>query len=167
MKTITFSRLCHAIKFSYMLGGITLDRVESSNDLGVIIDSKMSYTGHIDVTVRSALVMLGFVKRLSYEFKDPYTQKTLYVSLVRLKLEYASCFGGFFNSAHWLTLAERRTNACVMFIFDILSSKVNSSGFLSLIRINALWYHTRASNFLRVDFHCTNYGVHEPFNGAV
>jgi hypothetical protein len=50
-KSITFSRLRHSIKSSYMLGGIIVDRVDSINDLGVIIDSKMSFTGHIDVTV--------------------------------------------------------------------------------------------------------------------
>jgi hypothetical protein len=65
------------------------------------------------------------------------------------------------------TLAEKRANACVMFIFDILSDRVNSSNLLSLISINALWYHTRARNFLRVDFHRTNHGVHKPLNGAV
>jgi hypothetical protein len=64
-------------------------------------------------------------------------------------------------------VAERRANACVMFIFDILSSRVNSSNLLSLISINAPWYHTRAGDFLRVDFHCTNYGVHEPLDGAI
>jgi hypothetical protein len=59
------------------------------------------------------------------------------------------------------TLAETRANACVMFIFDIMSGRVNSSNLLSLIRINA------SSDFLRVDFNRTNYGVHEPLNGAV
>jgi hypothetical protein len=29
-----------------MLGGIILDRVDSINDLGVLMDSKMSFTGH-------------------------------------------------------------------------------------------------------------------------
>jgi hypothetical protein len=65
-----------------MLGGIILDRVDSINDLGVIMDSKMSFTGIIDVTVGRALAMLRFVKRLSYELRDPYTLKTLHVSLV-------------------------------------------------------------------------------------
>jgi hypothetical protein len=56
-----------------------------------------------------------------------------------------------------------------MFIFDILSGRVNSSKLLSLIGINAPWYHTRAGDFLRVDFHRTNAndGVHEPLNIAV
>jgi hypothetical protein len=50
------------------------------------MDSKMSFTGHIDITVGMALAMLGFAKRLLSEFRDPYTLRTLYVSFVRLKL---------------------------------------------------------------------------------
>jgi hypothetical protein len=45
------------------------------------------------------------------------------------------------------TLAERRANTCVMFIFDILSIRLNSSNLLSLISINAPWYHNRATEF--------------------
>jgi hypothetical protein len=37
---ITFARLRHPIKISYKLGGIILYRVDSVNDLGVIMDSK-------------------------------------------------------------------------------------------------------------------------------
>jgi hypothetical protein len=204
-KSITFSRLRHPIEFSYMLGGNILDRVDSINDLEVIMDSKMSFTGHIDDPVGMALAMLGFVKRLSFEFRDPHTLKTLYVSLVRPKLQYASCVWRTFYGAHidriervqrkfvryelrglgWTdmcdllpyvdrcalirlkTLTERHANACAMLIFDILSGRVYSSNLLSLISINALWYHTRTSDFLRVDFHRTNYGVHDPLNSAV
>jgi hypothetical protein len=63
------------------------------------------------------------------------------------------------------TLAERRANACDMLIFDILGE------FIKLVvsdeHINAPWYHNRRSDFLQVDFHLTNYGVHELLNGAV
>jgi hypothetical protein len=168
-KSITFLRLRHPIDFLYMLGGIILDRVDSINDLGVIMDSKVSFTGHIDVTVRRVLAMLGFVKRLLCEFMDPYTLKASYVSLVCPKLEYASCVWRPFYGAHidriervqrkfvryalhdlgWTdmfdlppyvdkcalfrleTLAERRANACVMFIFDVLSGRVNSSNLMN------------------------------------
>jgi hypothetical protein len=47
---------------------IILDRVDSITDLGVVMDSRMSISKHIDVTVRKALAMLGFVKRLSGKF---------------------------------------------------------------------------------------------------
>jgi hypothetical protein len=45
--------------------------------------------------------MLGFIRRVSGEFKDPYTLKALYMSLVRLKLEYASCVWAPFYDVHF------------------------------------------------------------------
>jgi hypothetical protein len=65
--------------------------VSSINDLGVITDEKMTFSEHVDVMVANAFAMLGFIKRLSLEFRDPYTLKSLYTSLVPPKLEYASC----------------------------------------------------------------------------
>jgi hypothetical protein len=38
-----------------------------------------------------AIATLGFIRRLSFEFSDPYTLKSLYMSLVHPKLEYTSC----------------------------------------------------------------------------
>jgi hypothetical protein len=64
------------------------------------MDSKMSFAGHIDVTVGRILAMIGVVKRLSCEFRDPYTLKTLYVSVVRSKLQYANCVRRPFYGAH-------------------------------------------------------------------
>jgi hypothetical protein len=57
----------------------------------VVMDSRMLFSRHIDVTVGKALAMLGFMKRLSGGFRDLYTLRTLYVSLVRPKFEYTSC----------------------------------------------------------------------------
>jgi hypothetical protein len=71
-KTITFSRTRYPVQFSYMLGGTVLDRVNSINDLGVIMDEKMNFSEHIDVMVGKAFAMLGFITRLSFEFRDPY-----------------------------------------------------------------------------------------------
>jgi hypothetical protein len=71
------SRLRYTIEFSNMLGGIIPDRIDSINDLGVIMDIKVSFTGHFDLTVGRALTILGFVKRLSCEFRDAYTLKNL------------------------------------------------------------------------------------------
>jgi hypothetical protein len=56
-----------------MLGGIIIDRVVSITDLRVIMDNKMSFAIHIDVTVEKVLAMTGLVKRLSGEFRIFYT----------------------------------------------------------------------------------------------
>jgi hypothetical protein len=49
------------------------------------------------------------------------------------------------------TLTRRCCDACVMFVFDVLSGRVGSP----------------VGDFLRIDFHRTNYGVHKPLNDAV
>jgi hypothetical protein len=67
---------------------MVFEHVNSINDLRVIMDQRMCFTEHIDVMVVKALAMLGFIGRVFGEFRDPYT---LNMSLVRPKLEYASC----------------------------------------------------------------------------
>jgi hypothetical protein len=47
-KSITFPRLRHPVEFSYMLGGIILDRVDSITDLGFVMDNKMSFSRQIN-----------------------------------------------------------------------------------------------------------------------
>jgi hypothetical protein len=123
--------------------------------------------------------MLGFIRRLSFEFRDPYNLNSLYTSLVRPKLKNASCVWRPFYDVHvdkvervqrrfiryalrglgWTDtydlppyehrcallrlepLVKRRSIACIMFKFDILSG--------------------------RICFHRTNYGVHEPMFAAM
>jgi hypothetical protein len=53
------------------------------------MNEKMTFLEHVDVMVANAFAMLGFIRRLS--FRDPYTLKSLYTSLLRPKLEYVSC----------------------------------------------------------------------------
>jgi hypothetical protein len=70
-KTITLARSRHPVEFSSMLGGTVFDRVSSINDLGVIMDEKMTFSEHVDVMVAKAFAMLGFIRRLTLEFRDP------------------------------------------------------------------------------------------------
>jgi hypothetical protein len=55
------------------------------------MNEKMNFSEHIDVMVGTAFAMLGFIRGMSFEFRDPYTLTSPYTSLVRPKLEYASC----------------------------------------------------------------------------
>jgi hypothetical protein len=83
-------------EFSYRLSGTGLDQVSSINDLGLIMDEKMNFSEYIDVMVGKAFAMLGFIRRLSFKFRDPYNLRSFYTSLVRPKLEYASCVWSLF-----------------------------------------------------------------------
>jgi hypothetical protein len=65
---------------------------------------------------------------------------------------------------HLDTLTKRRSIACEMFIFDILSGRVNLLFVLDLITSR---YPTHGTEFLRIDFHRTNYGLFGPMSGAM
>jgi hypothetical protein len=140
---------------------------------------------------------------LAREFEDPYTLKTLFISLVRPKLEYASCIwdpiyevhsakiervqGKFIKyalrSLGWTdplnlppyenrcrlinldTLAERRNKACVMFVFDVLSGKIDAPPILVEIRLNVLIrtnysYRTCFFTFRIYEIHKGKYWFH-------
>jgi hypothetical protein len=90
-KVISFSRAKNVECFDYSLNGEILERVNVIRDLGVLLDSRLSFDKHVDTTISKAQQTLGFIMRIGREFKDPYTFKSLFMSLVRSKLEYASC----------------------------------------------------------------------------
>ena len=78
------------LTFDYHIKSDILNRVTTTNDLGIIMDSKLSFKQHIDKIVNNGKRMLGFMKRRAKEFNDPCVAKAFYTSLVRPNLEYAS-----------------------------------------------------------------------------
>jgi hypothetical protein len=89
-KVITFSRAKVQVTYDYSLKGQNLERVSVIRDLGVLMDSKLTFSEHVDVTISSTISkarqILGFIIRVGRDFRDPYALKSLYVSLVRSKL---------------------------------------------------------------------------------
>lgn len=86
----SFTRKPIPIIHNYMLLDTALNRVNTIRDLGVIFDSKLLFDAHIDNIVKKASKALGFVLRVSSDFKSIKTIKILYCSFVRSHLEYAS-----------------------------------------------------------------------------
>jgi hypothetical protein len=68
---------------------------------------------------------------------------------------------------HLDTLTKRRSIAWVMFIFDVVSGRVNSPNLLSVLDLITPLYPTRGAKFLRIDFHRTNYRIHKPMSSAM
>jgi hypothetical protein len=66
--------------FQYVIDDSDLERFDVINDLGVPVDSRMTFVGRIESIVSKSARMLGFIKRISKEFNNPYTYKTLYVA---------------------------------------------------------------------------------------
>ena len=87
---ITFTRSNDYIDGAYKINGIALRRVNDIRDLGVILDSKLTFKKQIDKAVASGKTILGFIKRRAKEFQDPYLTKQLFNTLVIPVVEYVS-----------------------------------------------------------------------------
>jgi len=176
---------------SYSLQNTPLDRIYSVNDLDVHLDPKLKFDCHIMSTVSKAMSVLGFIKRWSKEFNDPFTTKLLFTSLVRPVLEYCSSVWSpqiqkkFFHfalrSLNWdqnirlpsyqsrllllnlPTLANRRTMLGTIFMQNLIRGDIDSVEFVSRLTFNVPVRLTR--NYYPLNFpRCTsNFCLHEPF----
>lgn len=91
---------CQAITFSrkrfpspsrtYFINDKPVPCVNFLRDLGLICDRELNFRTHIDSIISRANSSLGFVKRWSKEFSNPYVTRSLYFTFVRPILEYAS-----------------------------------------------------------------------------
>ena len=81
-----FSNIKHAHR--YQLGGNELEHVFEEKDLGVLIDSELTFEEHISKQVNKANSILGVIKR-SFNDLSPSAFCTLYTTFVRPHLEYA------------------------------------------------------------------------------
>lgn len=87
---ISFARIRQPIVFSYKLHGMEINRVDYIKDLGVILDTQLSFKRHVSYIVDKASRTLGFIFRTARDFVDVHCLKSLYCSLVRSTLEYCS-----------------------------------------------------------------------------
>ena len=81
-----FANIKHAHR--YQLGGNELEHVFEEKDLGILIDSELTFEGHISKQVNKANSILGVIKR-SFNDLSPSAFCTLYTTFVRPHLEYA------------------------------------------------------------------------------
>ncbi|ELU02938.1 hypothetical protein CAPTEDRAFT_111494, partial [Capitella teleta] len=74
----------------YSMNGAPMEHVDSFNDLGILIDEKLSFNTHIDQLISKCNRMCGFIKR-SHVFRAPFQVKSrLYKALCLSILEYCS-----------------------------------------------------------------------------
>lgn len=88
-KSMSFTRSRNLHDSSYSISQNVLEKVLVFKDLGVILDTKLSFNLQIDYVVSKSYSMLGFLMRQAWNFNDPYALKSLYCSLVRPNLEYS------------------------------------------------------------------------------
>ena len=89
-KLVTYTTKKTFIDFQYTINSFPVTRVETIQDLGVTIDSNLSFGKHICLAVREAYRSLGFIIRISRDFQNFNAIITLYNAYVLSKLEYAA-----------------------------------------------------------------------------
>lgn len=87
---MSYSRRKLMLPYNYVIGGADLNRVHNIKDLGVTFDKKLTFKEHIHETTSRAMKQLGFITRVSSNFKDPETYLHLFCTYVRPILEYAA-----------------------------------------------------------------------------
>ena len=102
-EVITFTRRhqSNVVTYDYHINGSYLRRVEQVKDLGVILDSRMTFKPHVDQIIGRVKSMLGFIKRQA---------KSLYCALVRPLLEYCSVVWDpvFKIDSDWIESVQRQ-----------------------------------------------------------
>ena len=68
---------------------VLLDHIDDMKDLGIILDTELSFSKHIYEKISKAYQMLGIINR-NFKHTDKHTFLLLYISLVRSHLEYAN-----------------------------------------------------------------------------
>lgn len=88
--SMTYTRSKNPIEFIYKIKGDVLSSVKSIKDLGVVFDSKLTFSDHILQLSASCYKLLGFVIRSSKQFTKPEAMTSMFDCIIRSKLEYAS-----------------------------------------------------------------------------
>lgn len=89
-KVVSFHRSNSYSIFEYKFCNINLPRCETISDLGILLNSKFTFSNHIASIVNKANRTLGFISRSTYNFHSTYPLIFLYKALVRPLLEYGS-----------------------------------------------------------------------------
>ena len=84
---------------------IPLEQSKKENNIGIVIDEKLSFDQHINEKVNMANTILGVIRR-SFEKLDARTFRLLYVSLVRYHSEFTNAVLNPYKIKHRLDMIE-------------------------------------------------------------
>ena len=79
-------------------GFVKLEHVDSISDLGVVIDSGLTFVNHIHDKINFAYKMLGIINR-NFKYLDKVSFILLYKSLVRSHIEFAHSVWNLFKKS--------------------------------------------------------------------
>ena len=116
---ISFSRKRFTHDWTYEICGSPVERVSVVKDLGVLLDSQLSFRHHYSSIIARANRNLGFIRRASSGFRDPYCLRSLFYALVRSVLESASIVWSPYVDC-WISRIEAIQSKFIKFALRLL-----------------------------------------------
>lgn len=108
---LSFTRSSSCLKFNYSIYLNVIGRTDQMRDLGILLDSKLTFKPHLEDITGRANRTLGLIFKMTKDFDDPLCIKTLYCSLVRPILEYGSVIWCPYT-ANWINRLEAVQRKC-------------------------------------------------------
>lgn len=87
---LTFSRIQNEVHYNYVINEIPLMRIHKFKDLGVVLSSSFTSQEHVSHICSRANSLLGFIIRTTRDFHSTNAFLTLYKTIIRPILEYAT-----------------------------------------------------------------------------
>lgn len=135
---ISFTRKKNPIFFDYTVAGIIIKRVSTIRDLGIILDTKLSFIPHIDYICKKAFKNLGMILRIGKPFRRPVTYKLLFFAYVRSVLEFGSIIWSPIYKVH-IDRIERIQNIFLKALCCrtgvIFNSPIESANFYNILSL--------------------------------
>ena len=110
-KVLSVTRSRSPLLANYHIGPDEVLRVSSEVDLGIILTSNLTWNSHIDKIVAKANKMLGLLRRTCPLLTNCDGRRTLYLSLVKSKLSYASAVWSPYHSNNKVKLEKIQRRA--------------------------------------------------------
>jgi hypothetical protein len=97
---ICFTKKRKVIDTKYVIDDVRIATMPQVRDLGIILDSKLSFVPHFDYIINKAAKILGFVKRNTKDFRCKETKILLFKTMVRSILEFGSVIWNPYYTLH-------------------------------------------------------------------
>jgi hypothetical protein len=95
------SRKTSVLVYDYRVWQSFINRTDSIKDLGVFTDAKLHFHDHVNYLFSHCINLLGLVHSINCNFSSLERMLTLYIALVRSKLEYASVVWNSITQTRW------------------------------------------------------------------
>lgn len=114
--TITFTRSRNPILHKYHIDGLPMVRGNVVKDLGLTLNSELTFRDHITKVCKKAYSNLGFILRMANGFTNINAIAALYNALVRSKLE---CNGVIWSphETKYILMVEKIQNKFIRYLY--------------------------------------------------